>query len=121
MTPTDAWSVHTVAHIHEMKAEVKAGLDFMQRSEAHWKVRVAAVTCPGGPSPSSWVGHRGQRLRVQRGHGELVFGAAFLSSHSAPRASVLRVPLASVLARGIWGKRNGRESAPERSLARGEP
>ncbi|XP_008153637.2 tetratricopeptide repeat protein 38 isoform X1 [Eptesicus fuscus] len=37
VTPTDAWSVHTVAHIHEMKAEVKAGLDFMQRSEAHWK------------------------------------------------------------------------------------
>lgn len=40
MTPTDAWSVHTVAHIHEMKAEVKAGLDFLQRSEAHWKVGV---------------------------------------------------------------------------------
>ncbi|CAK6444029.1 unnamed protein product [Pipistrellus nathusii] len=37
VTPTDAWSVHTVAHIHEMKAEVKAGLDFMRLSETHWK------------------------------------------------------------------------------------
>lgn len=35
--PTDAWSVHTIAHVHEMRAEVQAGLDFMQRSEAHWK------------------------------------------------------------------------------------
>ncbi|XP_045408739.1 tetratricopeptide repeat protein 38 isoform X5 [Lemur catta] len=37
ITPTDAWSVHTVAHIHEMKAELKEGLEFMQRSENHWK------------------------------------------------------------------------------------
>uniref|UniRef100_A0A4X1W4Z5 Tetratricopeptide repeat protein 38 n=2 Tax=Sus scrofa TaxID=9823 RepID=A0A4X1W4Z5_PIG len=35
--PTDAWSVHTIAHIHEMKAEVQDGLEFMQRSETHWK------------------------------------------------------------------------------------
>ncbi|XP_037369277.1 tetratricopeptide repeat protein 38 [Talpa occidentalis] len=35
--PTDAWSVHTVAHIHEMRAEVQDGLAFMQCSEAHWK------------------------------------------------------------------------------------
>lgn len=35
--PTDAWSVHTVAHIHEMRAEVKEGLEFMQRSESQWK------------------------------------------------------------------------------------
>ncbi|KAF6122382.1 tetratricopeptide repeat domain 38 [Phyllostomus discolor] len=37
VNPADAWSVHTVAHVHEMRAEVKDGLDFMQRSEAHWK------------------------------------------------------------------------------------
>ncbi|KAM7243594.1 hypothetical protein CapIbe_004202, partial [Capra ibex] len=37
INPTDAWSVHTVAHIHEMKAEVQEGLEFMQHSEAHWK------------------------------------------------------------------------------------
>ncbi|XP_006866892.1 PREDICTED: tetratricopeptide repeat protein 38 [Chrysochloris asiatica] len=37
ITPTDAWSVHTVAHIHEMKAEIKDGLEFMQRSETNWK------------------------------------------------------------------------------------
>ncbi|XP_004642461.1 tetratricopeptide repeat protein 38 [Octodon degus] len=35
--PTDAWSVHTLAHVHEMRAEVKAGIEFMQRSEDHWK------------------------------------------------------------------------------------
>ncbi|XP_005379564.1 PREDICTED: tetratricopeptide repeat protein 38 isoform X2 [Chinchilla lanigera] len=35
--PTDAWSVHTVAHVHEMRAEVKAGTEFMQRSESQWK------------------------------------------------------------------------------------
>ncbi|KAM5287860.1 tetratricopeptide repeat protein 38-like [Ctenodactylus gundi] len=37
INPTDAWSVHTMAHIHEMRAEVKAGLEFMQRTETHWK------------------------------------------------------------------------------------
>ncbi|XP_062058665.1 tetratricopeptide repeat protein 38-like isoform X3 [Lepus europaeus] len=37
ITPTDAWSVHTMAHIHEMRAEVQQGLEFMQHSEAHWK------------------------------------------------------------------------------------
>nr|KAF6498388.1 tetratricopeptide repeat domain 38 [Rousettus aegyptiacus] len=37
VNPADAWSVHTVAHIHEMKAEVRQGLEFMQRSETHWK------------------------------------------------------------------------------------
>lgn len=37
LNPTDAWSVHTVAHVHEMRAEVQAGLGFMQQSEPHWK------------------------------------------------------------------------------------
>ncbi|XP_060162722.1 tetratricopeptide repeat protein 38 isoform X1 [Globicephala melas] len=37
INPTDAWSVHTIAHIHEMKAEVQDGLEFMQCSETHWK------------------------------------------------------------------------------------
>ncbi|XP_003420942.1 tetratricopeptide repeat protein 38 [Loxodonta africana] len=37
LNPTDAWSVHTIAHIHEMKAEIKDGLEFMQRSEPNWK------------------------------------------------------------------------------------
>nr|XP_011753216.1 tetratricopeptide repeat protein 38 [Macaca nemestrina] len=37
INPTDAWSVHTIAHIHEMKAEIKDGLEFMQHSETHWK------------------------------------------------------------------------------------
>ena len=35
--------MHTVAHIHEMKAEVREGLEFMQHSEAHWKVRCSST------------------------------------------------------------------------------
>ncbi|NXP51542.1 TTC38 protein, partial [Heliornis fulica] len=34
---TDAWSVHTIAHINEMKAEVKKGLEFMKETEIDWK------------------------------------------------------------------------------------
>ncbi|XP_051818809.1 tetratricopeptide repeat protein 38 isoform X2 [Antechinus flavipes] len=37
--PTDAWSVHTMAHIYEMRAEVKDGLAFMRSSESNWKDR----------------------------------------------------------------------------------
>ncbi|XP_069909153.1 tetratricopeptide repeat protein 38-like [Oryctolagus cuniculus] len=43
ITPTDAWSVHTIAHVHEMRAEVQQGLEFMQHSETHWK----GWRCPG--------------------------------------------------------------------------
>ncbi|XP_061214697.1 tetratricopeptide repeat protein 38 isoform X2 [Neopsephotus bourkii] len=34
---TDAWSVHTIAHINEMKAEVRKGLEFMKETETNWK------------------------------------------------------------------------------------
>ncbi|KAM4670878.1 tetratricopeptide repeat protein 38 isoform 2-T2 [Amazona ochrocephala] len=34
---TDAWSAHTIAHINEMKAEVKKGLEFMKETETNWK------------------------------------------------------------------------------------
>uniref|UniRef100_A0A663EIZ6 Tetratricopeptide repeat protein 38 n=1 Tax=Aquila chrysaetos chrysaetos TaxID=223781 RepID=A0A663EIZ6_AQUCH len=34
---TDAWSVHTIAHVNEMKAEVKKGLEFMKETETNWK------------------------------------------------------------------------------------
>ncbi|KAG8438645.1 hypothetical protein GDO86_005000 [Hymenochirus boettgeri] len=34
---TDAWSAHTVAHVHEMKADLENGLDFLQKTEGHWK------------------------------------------------------------------------------------
>ncbi|XP_074128195.1 tetratricopeptide repeat protein 38 isoform X1 [Sminthopsis crassicaudata] len=37
--PTDAWSVHTMAHVYEMRAQVQDGLAFMQSSEPHWKDR----------------------------------------------------------------------------------
>ncbi|KAM9313003.1 tetratricopeptide repeat protein 38 [Gastrophryne carolinensis] len=33
----DVWSVHTVAHVHEMKAEVQSGLSFLQKTENNWK------------------------------------------------------------------------------------
>ncbi|NXD16852.1 TTC38 protein, partial [Nothocercus nigrocapillus] len=34
---TDAWSVHTIAHINEMKAEVEKGLSFMAETETNWQ------------------------------------------------------------------------------------
>ncbi|KAF7248254.1 Tetratricopeptide repeat protein 38, partial [Varanus komodoensis] len=37
INPTDAWSVHTLAHVHEMKADVKRGLAFMKQTENNWK------------------------------------------------------------------------------------
>ncbi|KAM4676943.1 tetratricopeptide repeat protein 38 [Discoglossus pictus] len=33
---TDSWSVHTIAHVHEMKAEIDKGLTFMQTTEQNW-------------------------------------------------------------------------------------
>ncbi|KAM4882978.1 tetratricopeptide repeat protein 38 isoform 2-T3 [Thomomys bottae] len=35
--PSDAWSVHTLAHIYEMRGEVKNGLEFMRGTEDQWK------------------------------------------------------------------------------------
>ncbi|NWI14590.1 TTC38 protein, partial [Crypturellus soui] len=37
MNKTDAWSVHTIAHINEMKAEVEKGLSFMAETETNWQ------------------------------------------------------------------------------------
>ncbi|XP_072256361.1 tetratricopeptide repeat protein 38 [Pyxicephalus adspersus] len=34
--PKDAWSVHSIAHVHEMKAEIKEGLAFLQKTEKNW-------------------------------------------------------------------------------------
>ncbi|KAJ8002903.1 hypothetical protein DPEC_G00163790 [Dallia pectoralis] len=36
LTPDDAWCVHSVAHVHEMKAEVDEGLEFMEKTEKDW-------------------------------------------------------------------------------------
>ncbi|KAM4747280.1 tetratricopeptide repeat protein 38 isoform 2-T2 [Rhinophrynus dorsalis] len=33
----DSWSVHTVAHVHEMKADLQNGLSFMEKTEGNWK------------------------------------------------------------------------------------
>ncbi|XP_035520642.1 tetratricopeptide repeat protein 38 [Morone saxatilis] len=38
LTPDDAWSVHAVAHVYEMKAEVDKGLKFMEGREKDWQV-----------------------------------------------------------------------------------
>lgn len=35
--PKDAWSVHTIAHVHEMKADIENGLAFLQKTEKNWK------------------------------------------------------------------------------------
>jgi len=41
---TDAWSVHTIAHVNEMKAEVKKGLEFMKETETNWKVNILVAS-----------------------------------------------------------------------------
>uniref|UniRef100_A0A671SD30 Tetratricopeptide repeat protein 38 n=1 Tax=Sinocyclocheilus anshuiensis TaxID=1608454 RepID=A0A671SD30_9TELE len=38
LTPEDGWSVHAVAHVHEMKAEMDKGLKFMASTEKDWMV-----------------------------------------------------------------------------------
>ncbi|XP_059190348.1 tetratricopeptide repeat protein 38 [Centropristis striata] len=38
LVPDDAWSVHSVAHVYEMKAEVDKGLKFMESRENDWQV-----------------------------------------------------------------------------------
>lgn len=38
LTPDDAWAVHSVAHVCEMKAEVDKGLKFMESREKDWQV-----------------------------------------------------------------------------------
>ncbi|XP_068595436.1 tetratricopeptide repeat protein 38-like [Brachionichthys hirsutus] len=37
LVPDDAWSVHAVAHVYEMRAEVDKGLKFMESREKDWK------------------------------------------------------------------------------------
>ncbi|KAJ8374236.1 hypothetical protein SKAU_G00048160 [Synaphobranchus kaupii] len=34
----DGWAVHSVAHVHEMRAEVDKGLKFMESREKDWKI-----------------------------------------------------------------------------------
>ncbi|KAM7414183.1 hypothetical protein PAMA_019142 [Pampus argenteus] len=38
LTPDDAWSVHSVAHTYEMKAEVDKGLKFLESTEKDWQI-----------------------------------------------------------------------------------
>ncbi|XP_061678894.1 tetratricopeptide repeat protein 38 isoform X3 [Syngnathoides biaculeatus] len=38
LVPDDAWSVHALAHVYEMKAELDKGLKFMEGREKEWKV-----------------------------------------------------------------------------------
>ncbi|XP_044049993.1 tetratricopeptide repeat protein 38 isoform X2 [Siniperca chuatsi] len=38
LIPDDAWAVHSVAHVYEMKAEVDKGLTFMEGREKDWQV-----------------------------------------------------------------------------------
>uniref|UniRef100_A0A3B3Q8P7 Tetratricopeptide repeat protein 38 n=1 Tax=Paramormyrops kingsleyae TaxID=1676925 RepID=A0A3B3Q8P7_9TELE len=36
LNPGDAWSVHSMAHVHEMRAEIDKGLKFMEDTEKNW-------------------------------------------------------------------------------------
>lgn len=38
VTPDDAWSVHSVAHVYEMRADVDKGLKFLGDREKDWAV-----------------------------------------------------------------------------------
>ncbi|XP_034444199.1 tetratricopeptide repeat protein 38 [Hippoglossus hippoglossus] len=38
LTPDDAWSVHSLAHVYEMRAEVDKGLKCMESREKDWQV-----------------------------------------------------------------------------------
>ncbi|XP_037110917.1 tetratricopeptide repeat protein 38 isoform X2 [Syngnathus acus] len=38
LVPDDAWSVHSVAHVYEMTAEVDKGLKFMEGREKAWQI-----------------------------------------------------------------------------------
>ncbi|XP_072291638.1 tetratricopeptide repeat protein 38 [Eucyclogobius newberryi] len=38
LVPDDAWAVHAVAHVYEMKAEVDKGLKFMEHRESDWQI-----------------------------------------------------------------------------------
>ncbi|CAL8263019.1 unnamed protein product [Merluccius merluccius] len=38
MSRNDAWCVHSVAHVHEMKGEVDKGLKFLETTETDWQV-----------------------------------------------------------------------------------
>uniref|UniRef100_A0A8C5DV61 Tetratricopeptide repeat protein 38 n=1 Tax=Gouania willdenowi TaxID=441366 RepID=A0A8C5DV61_GOUWI len=44
MTPDDAWAVHAVAHVCEMRAEVDKGLKFMETREKDWQVSDALAS-----------------------------------------------------------------------------
>ncbi|KAG7275948.1 hypothetical protein CRUP_037239 [Coryphaenoides rupestris] len=37
MTRQDAWCVHSLAHVHEMKGEVDKGLKFLESTETNWQ------------------------------------------------------------------------------------
>ncbi|KAL4625090.1 tetratricopeptide repeat protein 38-like isoform X1 [Arapaima gigas] len=37
LAPDDAWSVHTMAHVHEMRADPHKGIVFMESTESRWK------------------------------------------------------------------------------------
>ena len=36
LNPADIWAIHAVAHVHEMRGETRAGIDFLQKSSSDW-------------------------------------------------------------------------------------
>ncbi|XP_028666095.1 tetratricopeptide repeat protein 38-like isoform X1 [Erpetoichthys calabaricus] len=37
LNPGDAWSVHCMAHVHEMRSDIDKGIKFMEETENNWK------------------------------------------------------------------------------------
>ncbi|XP_058502185.1 tetratricopeptide repeat protein 38 [Solea solea] len=44
LVPDDAWSVHSLAHVYEMKVEIDKGLKFMESKEKDWQVSDALAS-----------------------------------------------------------------------------
>ena len=38
--PSDAWSVHSVAHVMEMQGRAQDGIDWIRENEAHWENKI---------------------------------------------------------------------------------
>lgn len=46
VSPDDAWSLHSVAHVYEMRAEVDKGLKLMESREKDWQVNSLTFPFP---------------------------------------------------------------------------
>ncbi|KAG2460244.1 TTC38 protein, partial [Polypterus senegalus] len=113
VNPNDAWAVHSVAHVHEMRAEAEQGLKFMEETEKNWKgsgVDPSAVELLGRTTHSG-------KARESSFHCSLLKEAAWTKLMvQAPRGSWglgREEFLASPFSGGIFGSRSVATKVPE--------